>query len=336
MADSAAPGALRAGLVVGGLTATAVLGPLVGISPAWIVVAVALGLAALSLDAARFGGRGGHVLAEALPGGGARLLRIAVHEAGHGLLAEAEGLPVRRVLVGSLACLRAGLNSNGSTEFASEFVMPFLAMPAAADPGGRAGIGGKSVTAKPVPGEPASGEGSTGEPAEADSEQLLPGGLASGLPAEELRRWSRVLLAGMVAEDLVYGESEGGSDDRALLGRIWGLSGFDVATAQREQRRARREVEQLLSRRRPELEQRAEALVAGAPRLFRRAASRPVADLPTVDPVGTNSVATNSGATNSGAINSVVTNSMAPAPLADRAIPAGSTAMGPSEPDPLP
>ena len=97
------------------------------------------------------------------------------------------------------------------------------------------------------------------------------GALAPGLPAEELRRWSRVLLAGMVAEELVYGESQGGSDDRTLLGRIWGLSGFDVDTAQREQRRARREVEQGLSKRRPELEQRAERLLAQAPRLFHRA-----------------------------------------------------------------
>jgi len=275
MADSAPPEALRAGLVVGGLTAMAVLGPLVGISPAWIVLAVALGLGALSLDAARFGGRGGHVLAEALPGGEARLRRIAVHEAGHGLLAEAEGLPVRRVLVGSLACLRAGLNSNGSTEFASEFVMPFLAMPGGAAPKGRPGSRGEGIT----------GEGNTEQSALADSPALLPGTLAPGLPAEELRRWSRVLLAGMVAEDLVYGESEGGSADRALLGRIWGLSGFDVDTAQREQRRARREVEQALSRRRPELEQRAETLLAGAPRLFREPSSRPGVDPLLVDPV---------------------------------------------------
>jgi hypothetical protein len=87
-----------------------------------------------------------------------------------------------------------------------------------------------------------------------------------------------VLLAGMVAEELIYGESEGGSDDRALLGRIWGLSGFDVDTAQREQRRARREVEQGLSKRRPELEQRAERLLAQAPRLFRKASSPPEGD----------------------------------------------------------
>jgi len=255
MADPAAPAALRAGLVVAGLTATAVVGPLVGVSPAWSVVVVALGLGALSLDAARFGGRGGHVLAEALPGGEARLRRIAVHEAGHGLLAEAEGLPLRRVLVGSLACLRAGLNSNGSTEFASEFVMPFLARPAGA------GGSGLEATPRDTPGDSVQGG--------------LPGALAPGLPAEELRRWSRVLLAGMVAEELVYGESEGGSDDRALLGRIWGLSGFDVDTAQREQRRARREVEQGLSKRRPELDQRAEWLLVQAPRLFRRAPSSP-------------------------------------------------------------
>ena len=243
---------------MGGLTATAVVGPLVGVSPAWIVLAVALGLGALSLDAARFGGRGGHVVAEALPGGEARLRRIAVHEAGHGLLAEAEGLALRRVLVGSLACLRAGLNSNGSTEFASEFVMPFLARPA--------GASGSGLEATP--------RDAAGDPVESG----LPGALAPGLPAEELRRWSRVLLAGMVAEELVYGESEGGSDDRALLGRIWGLSGFDVATAQREQRRARREVEQGLSKRRPELELRAETLLALAPRLFRKASSSPEGD----------------------------------------------------------
>jgi hypothetical protein len=231
----------------------AVVGPLLGVSPAWIALAVILALAALSLDAARFGGRGGHLLAETLPGGEARLRRIAVHEAGHGLLAAAEGLPLRRVLVGSLACLRAGLNSNGSTEFASEFVMPFLARPA--------GAAGAQLEAAP--------QGGVSDPVEGGP----PGSVAPGLPAEELRRWSRVLLAGMAAEELIYGESEGGSDDRALLGRIWGLSGFDVATAQLEQRRARREVEQALSRRRPELEQRAERMLAAAPRLFRQTSS---------------------------------------------------------------
>ena len=239
MADSAAPGALRAGLVVGGITAMAVVGPLLGVSPAWIALAVILALAALSLDAARFGGRGGHLLAETLPGGEARLRRIAVHEAGHGLLAAAEGLPLRRVLVGSLACLRAGLNSNGSTEFASEFVMPFLVRPA--------GAAGAQLEA--------AAQGGVSDPVEGGP----PGSVAPGLPAEEL----------------IYGESEGGSDDRALLGRIWGLSGFDVATAQLEQRRARREVEQALSRRRPELVQRAERMLAAAPRLFRQTSSLP-------------------------------------------------------------
>ena len=62
--------------------------------------------------------------------------------------------------------------------------------------------------------------------------------------ALQLRRWSRVLQAGIAAEQIVYDErAVGGSDDRALLGRLWGLSGHDVDTAQREQRRARREVD---------------------------------------------------------------------------------------------
>ena len=204
---------LAAGLAVGLISLAAILGPALGLSP-WIVTLIAgLGLGGLTLDAARFGGRGGHVLAEALPGGRARLRRIAIHEAGHLLVARQEEMAVRQVLVGSLACLRAGLNTSGSTEL-----------------------------------EP---------PAHAK------------LPAEELRRWSRVLQGGMVAEQLIYGQSVGGNDDRALLGRLWGLSGQDVDTAQREQRRARREVEAQLRASEQQLQAEADALLALAPRLGR-------------------------------------------------------------------
>ena len=143
--------------------------------------------------------------------------RIAIHEAAHYLVAQAEAVPVRRVLVGSWAALQAGVNGGGSTEFE---------LPAAAK-----------------------------------------------MPLPELRRWSRVLQAGMVAEDLIYGSSAGGADDRAQLGRLWGLSGYDVTTAQREQRQARREVQSWLKTRRLELEERAEQLVANAPRLGRSLAA---------------------------------------------------------------
>ena len=204
---------LAAGLAVALVSLAAILGPALGLSPWLITLVAALGLGSLTVDAVRFGGRGGHVLAEALPGGEGRLRRIAVHEAGHLLVAREEAMPVRQVLVGSLACLRAGLSANGSTEL-----------------------------------EP---------PAHAK------------LPAEELRRWSRVLQAGMVAEQLIYGQSTGGADDRALLGRLWGLSGLDVDTAQREQRRARREVEQWLRARESDLRSEADGLLAVAPRLGR-------------------------------------------------------------------
>ena len=207
-------GALTAGVVVLLVSLAAVAGPLVGLSPWWLTVFVAMGLGSLTVDAARFGGRGGHLLAEALPGGQGRLRRIAIHEAGHALAALSDGLAVQRVLVGSLACLRAGVDSGGCTEFA------------------------------------------------------LPERVK--LSAEELRRWSRVLQAGMVAESLVYGDSVGGDDDRALLGRLWGLSGFDVEMARMEQRRARREVEKALRARRSEIEAEAERLMAAAPRLGRR------------------------------------------------------------------
>jgi hypothetical protein len=215
---------LRAGLVVAAISLLAVLAPLLGLPPSWIALLAGGGLVALTLDAARFGGRGGHLLAEALPGGEARLRRIAIHEAGHVLLAAEEALPVGAVLVGSLACWRAGLAASGSTEL------------------------------EPPP--------------------------QARLPLPELRRWSRVLQAGMAAEQLVYGASIGGADDRALLGRLWGLSGQDVTTAQREQRQARREVEQLLRRRREALEGEAERLLRLAPRLLRpeAAAGAPAAD----------------------------------------------------------
>ena len=195
------------------VTLLALLGPLLGLSPWFTTALVALALTTLTVDAARFGGRGGHLLAETLPGGLLRLRRIALHEAGHVLVAEREGVAVAAIHVGSLACLRAGLSAGGTTV-------------------------------------------------------LAPPGSAR-LPLEELRRWSRVLLAGMAAESLVYGESEGGADDRSLLGRLWGLSGQDVATAQMEQRRARREVEQWLRGERSRLEAEADRLARQAPRLGR-------------------------------------------------------------------
>ena len=206
--DQGSTAALAAGVAVAGVSLTAVVGPLLGVSPWLIALGAGGALAGLTLDAARFGGLGGHLLAEALPVGlgRARLRRIAIHEAGHVLLAAENDLPVQQVLVGSLACWREGLRANGSTQ---------LEPPASAK-----------------------------------------------LPLEDLRRWSRVLQAGMVAEQLIYGGSHGGADDRALLGRLWGLSGYDVTTAQNEQRRARREVEQWLRQRRPDLEQRAEQLLA--------------------------------------------------------------------------
>ncbi len=217
--DSEVP--LRAGIAVALVSLVAVVGSPLGLSPWPTALLVLLGLGALTLDAARFGGRGGHLLAEALPGGLARLRRIAVHEAAHALVAEQEGLPVSAVHVGSLACLRAGLAAGGTT---------VLEPPA-------------SVR----------------------------------LPLEELRRWSRVLLAGMAAETVLYGASQGGADDRSLLGRLWGLSGHDVDTAQREQRRARREVERWLRECRPRLEAEAERLAREAPRLGRPLAATPTA-----------------------------------------------------------
>ena len=212
-AGEGSTGALRAGLVVAGITALGAFGPALGLSAAWIVVAVGGGLVLLSVDAASWQGMGGHVVAEALPGGEGRLRRIAVHEAGHLLIAEQEQLPVERVMVGTLACLQAGLRSSGATEFT-------------------------------VP----------------DSVRM---------PLEDLRRWSRVLQAGIAAETVVYGQARGGADDRDLLGRLWGLSGHDVQTAQREQRRARREIEQSLRQGRSQLDQRAEGLLMEAPRLGR-------------------------------------------------------------------
>ena len=108
-------GATAAGVAVLVVSLLALLGPLLGLSPWFTTALVAFTLASLTVDAARFGGRGGHLLAEALPGGQARLRRIALHEAGHALVADHEGVPVTAIHVGSLACLRAGLAAGGTT-----------------------------------------------------------------------------------------------------------------------------------------------------------------------------------------------------------------------------
>jgi hypothetical protein len=197
----------RAAWAVGLISITAVAGPPLGLSPAWLVLTTVLALAAFSVDAALWNGRGGHLLAERLPGGQARLRRIALHEAGHRLVASHEGLQPGPTLVGTLACLRAGRDGCGSTEL-------------------------------PLP-------------------------PTARLPLEDLRRWTRVLLAGGAAERLVYGSCRGDDDDRRRLGRLWGLSGQPLASARLEQRRARREVEGWLAARRPDLEAEAERLLAG-------------------------------------------------------------------------
>ena len=62
-----------AGVAVAGATLLAVFGPLVGISPAWIAVGLGGALVGLTVDASQWQGLGGHLLAETLPGGKARL-----------------------------------------------------------------------------------------------------------------------------------------------------------------------------------------------------------------------------------------------------------------------
>ena len=51
----------RIALVVAVFSGTAVLGPMVGVSPAWITVAVISALVMVSVDAAAWNGRGGHL-----------------------------------------------------------------------------------------------------------------------------------------------------------------------------------------------------------------------------------------------------------------------------------
>ena len=154
-----------AGAAVAGATLIAVFGPLVGLSPAWIAVGLGGVLVALTVDASQWQGLGGHLIAEALPGGQNRLRRIAAHEAGHLLVARENDLKVRRVLVGTRACLQAGVRSNGATEFD------------------------------------------------------LPDSVRMSL--EDLRRWSRVLQAGIAAETLLYGAARGG----LMTVRCWRVSG---------------------------------------------------------------------------------------------------------------
>ena len=67
--------------------------------------------------------------------------------------------------------------------------------------------------------------------------------------------------------NLILGRTMAGRNSLMRLG--WGLSGQDVDTAQREQRRARREVEAQLRASQQQLQSEADALLALAPRLGR-------------------------------------------------------------------
>ena len=77
-----------------------------------------------------------------------------------------------------------------------------------------------------------------------------------------------MLQAGIAAETVVFGKPAV-VPMTAPCWVVWGLSGHDVATAQREQRRARREIEQQLRQQRQALDQQAGALLEAAPRLGR-------------------------------------------------------------------
>jgi hypothetical protein len=80
------------------------------------------------------------------------------------------------------------------------------------------------------------------------------------LTASELDAYCLVWMAGVAAEQLIYGDSQGGADDRLKLRGMLKLAGFDAASRRRTEDMALLKAKQQLVAQRPTLDALAKAL----------------------------------------------------------------------------
>lgn len=169
------------------MTLSALLGPLLNISPTLPAIATFTILGIATLDSFSLQGKGGSILLDWLASFKSEHRdRIIHHEAGHFLVAHLLGIPVTGYTLSAWEAWKQGQPGQGGVSFDD--------------------------------GELAS--------------QLEVGKIS----AQILDRYCTVWMAGIAAENLVFQNAEGGSDDRRKLAEVLINLGFSVSNCQQKQR----------------------------------------------------------------------------------------------------
>lgn len=179
------------------MTMSALLGPMLNISPA-IVAATTLGALSLAtLDSFSFQGKGATLLLDWLAGTRSQhRSRILHHEAGHFLAAYLLEIPITGYTLSAWEAFKQGQPGLGGVSFAPEALSP--------------------------------------EVLDVRQMQLT------------LDRFCQVWMAGIAAENLVYGETEGGTEDRQKMREVLASLGRPASEFQLKERWAIRQAQSLI------------------------------------------------------------------------------------------
>ena len=184
-------------IAVFGLTASALLGPLLQISPVIPAIVVIGLLGTATVDAWAFQGQGGTVLMDWLSTSQAETReRVLHHEAGHFLLAQVLEIPVNDYSLSAWEALRKQLPGQGGVIF--------------------------------------------------DTTQLEQQAATGQLSAQWLNRYSMVWMAGVAAEQWLYGDAQGGMDDRRQFQALWQTLGKSSTETRARERWATLQAQTLL------------------------------------------------------------------------------------------
>ena len=179
-------------IVIFGTTMASLLGPLIHLSPAWVAGVAATGLGVFTVDQLNLQGRIGNLITDALAWfSPEHRQRVIHHEAGHLLAALLLEIPVQDYTLTTWEAWRRGLPGQGGVIF---------------------GFG-----ENPSDGGDGLGHG-WGD-----------GQLPTTLTPQWLDRYSQVWMAGLAAEQLIYGNALGGDGDVQALRQLWrGLGKSDL------------------------------------------------------------------------------------------------------------
>ncbi len=169
------------------VTMSALLGPLIHLSPAVPAIATAGLLGLATLDTFNWQGKGSTLLLDWLSQFSAdHRDRVLRHEAGHFLVAHQLGIPVTGYTLSAWEAFRQGQPGNGGVQFDT---------------------------------------------------QALDGELQQGkLSVQLIDRYCAIWVAGAIAEQLVYGNMQGGADDRQKLQMVLSQLRLSPAESQQKER----------------------------------------------------------------------------------------------------